>query len=288
MHVIENDFLKVQVYETGAELKSVWDKRKSREYLWQRDAQYWAKSSPILFPIVGELKNGEYKYNGSTYSLPKHGFARDQSFRVIKHDALSISLLLQSGEETFEMYPFHFDFAISYTLQDVNIICQYEVVNKDVDPMYFSIGAHPAFNLEINNEHMRSDYFLLFPNDQAISRYFLENNLLAPHCATIALKENKLFLHDDMFNQDAWVLKGVQSTQVILQNRSGDYRISFNFRYFDYFGLWAPIGAPFICLEPWCGVNDVASHEGQLEQKGGIMKLPGMASWYRNWSIQIF
>ncbi|NQD69280.1 aldose 1-epimerase family protein [Sphingobacterium shayense] len=288
MHLIENDYLKVQINEIGAELRSIWCKKKCREYLWQRNAKYWAKSSPVLFPFVGELNGGKFHYNGRTYYVPKHGFARDRLFQVCKHDASSVYLMLESGEETFAMYPFHFEFTISYTLQGRSLLCQYEVVNKGAEPMYFSVGAHPAFALEITNDQCYSDYFLSFPDDHSLKRYFLENNLLTRHYNIVPLDENKLVLDDDMFNQDAWVLKGLNSSQVMLQNQNGNYRIALNFNSFEYFGLWAPPGAPFICLEPWSGVNDSVSHRGHIEQKEGIVELRGMTHWKRNWSIQTF
>src|SRR5690606_20748362 len=164
MVVLENNYLRVQVHPEGAELRSLYDKKKDRELLWQRDPAFWGKSSPILFPFVGETKEGNYRYDNSTYRMPKHGFARDYAFDVVAHTPTQVSCLLRSNETTLELYPFIFELYLHYQLDDNRISCTYEVRNLGHSDMFFSIGGHPAFQLDIPSGHDLSDYYLIFPD----------------------------------------------------------------------------------------------------------------------------
>ena len=37
----------------------------------------------------------------------------------------------------------------------------------------------------------------------------------------------------------------------------------------EAYGLWAPFkpGCPFVCLEPWCGINDLEGFSGDLSER---------------------
>src|SRR5688572_2922145 len=147
MFTIENDWLKIEIHSKGAELSSIFNKKKGLEYLWSGDPSVWGKKSPVLFPIVGTLKNDTYYFENKPYQLTRHGFARDMDFTVTDQTASSITFSLGRSDETFTKYPFQFRFDIIYSVRANQILVTYRVVNKGEmnQKMYFSVGAHPAF-----------------------------------------------------------------------------------------------------------------------------------------------
>src|SRR5277367_2713195 len=147
MFTIENEFLKVIISAKGAELQSIFHKTHQLEYMWSGDPAFWAKKSPVLFPIVGTLKNDTYFYNNNPYKLGRHGFARDMEFETYKQNAGSVTFLLKSNETTLQHFPFLFEFYIKYSLEKNDLTVTYTVKNISDNEMYFSVGAHPAFKV---------------------------------------------------------------------------------------------------------------------------------------------
>jgi len=165
---LENDHLKVWVKPKGAELKSLVNKSTGIEHIWDSDPKYWAKSSPVLFPIVGGLKDNTYKVGKETYSLPRHGFAREMMFDLESKTADKVVFNLSSNEETLKVYPFYFDFKVIYTLLEKELSITYQVKNTGQSEMYFSIGAHPAFAIPFENEEGYDNFYLEFENDSKL------------------------------------------------------------------------------------------------------------------------
>ena len=163
-YILENDTLRVEIESFGAEIKSVKRKADGREYMWCGDPKYWGRTSPVLFPFVGAPKNKEYRYEGRTYSMGQHGFARDMEFTLEAQEGKSIWFVLSSTEETYAKYPFRFRLHIGYTLDENEVSVHWKVDNTDEKPMYFSIGAHPAFLCPINGEQDKTGYRLRFGN----------------------------------------------------------------------------------------------------------------------------
>ncbi|HLT88887.1 MAG TPA: aldose 1-epimerase family protein [Sphingobacterium sp.] len=287
MDVIENSYLRVEVHSAGAELRSLYDKKQFRELIWQRDLTFWDKSSPVLFPFIGELKDGNYRYDNETYQMPKHGFARNCEFEVVRRMDEEISFLLQSNETTRQVYPFNFELYLHYKLHHKRLSCTYEIRNSGNSDMLFSIGGHPAFQLDIKSGNDLSGYYFVFPDDHILKRYFIRDGLLHSQPAEQILEGSRLYLRNDMFLDDAWVLKDLQSTEVYLKNKSGDYQIKLDFAGFPYLGLWAPVGAPFVCLEPWGGVNDLEAHGGVLEKKEGVERLAAFSDRKKTWGVTV-
>src|SRR5690606_25102178 len=287
MEVIENDYLRVDIHPAGAELRSLYDKKCRRELLWQRDPLFWGKSSPVLFPFIGELKGGVYTYDHKVFQMPKHGFARNCNFDVARHTEGEISFLLRSNETTLEIYPFAFELYLHYKLDHRRLSCTYDVRNPSDQDMLFSIGGHPAFQLDFTSKDCLLDYYLQFPDDKVLTRYSFKEGLLRVQPQNVLLENGRLYLKGDMFVDDAWVLKDLRSTEVHLKNQQKDYHIRFRFAGFPYLGLWAPVGAPFLCLEPWCGVNDLETHAGELQKKEGMVRINAFSSWTRCWDVTI-
>lgn len=285
--MLENDILKIKVVPKGAELQSIYNKNAKREYIWQRDPRFWTKSSPVLFPIVGGLKNGRYWLHGQEYQLPKHGFARDHTFDLVVQSKTELSFVLRADRQTKDIYPFDFDFFVHYILEEDTLYCTYEVWNNSEEKMLFSVGGHPALQLDFSQRRGWADYFLEFPDDSALTRYYLRNGLLHTQPEFYPLEDHRLQLSGNMFRDDAWVLKNLLSKKIILGNRQEDYAVGFAVEGFSYLGLWSAPGSSFICLEPWCGVNDTEQHSGLLEEKEGIVAVSPTDRWQRTWSLSI-
>ena len=193
---IKNSFIKAKIKSFGAELNSLQKIENDFEYIWQADSQYWARHSPVLFPIVGRLKNDSYFYKDKKYSLSQHGFARDKEFELIKKEDDFIEFSLKNDEETLKNYPFLFELNISYKLEKTKLIISYKVKNRSEDRLYFSIGAHPAFNIS-------SGDFLDFEDVRTSKRYFLNDKGLIYKNEEVSFTKNSLILGEEIFKNDA-------------------------------------------------------------------------------------
>ncbi|WP_282638523.1 aldose 1-epimerase family protein [Sphingobacterium thalpophilum] len=284
---IFSEFLNVKIASQGAELRSVFSFKHQREYLWQADSKYWSRSSPILFPFVGGLRNNQYQYNGQRYRMSKHGFARDAVFSLVENSNDSALFLLSADEKMTQSYPFDFDLYVLYKILGDTLSCSYIVKNKGHQIMPFSIGAHPAFKLDFNQGVLWSDYIIEFEKDQSLNRYYLVDDLLSREKEKVPLIKNQLMLSANMFDLDAWVLKNLRSKKIRLFNNVNNYLVEMSCANFTHFGLWAAKNAPFVCLEPWFGVNDAADFTGGVEQKEGIVLLHSGYTWTNNWIVRI-
>jgi galactose mutarotase-like enzyme len=287
-HRIGNDILSVRIAEQGAELQSVRLKKSDTEYLWQGDAAWWPRRAPVLFPVVGKLNNNRYSVEGKEYSLPQHGFARDQVFEVKEHTDRSITFSLSSGEATRNIYPFDFQLLIRYTLENARLITSYEVLNKGDRKMLFSIGAHPGFCCPLEKGASFSDHYLEFEHPETLSRHLLQNGCFSGETEPVMENTRILRLDEKLFEKDAIVFKNMRSSSLLLKNAKGDSILRFNYRDFPYFGIWTKPGAPFICLEPWCGIADQCEREGELAGKEGIIPLEAGGHFSRSFSAEIF
>ncbi|MFV0145129.1 aldose 1-epimerase family protein [Empedobacter falsenii] len=288
MHILENKQLRISVEAKGAELKSIYNKVTNKELLWQADPKFWAKSSPILFPIVGALKNDKYTYLDKQYSLSRHGFARDMVFDKIEDNESKIIFSLKSNKDTIKIYPFQFDLQIIYSLESNRLNVDYIVKNLEKEnDLLFSLGAHPAFNIEVNENKNYSDYEIYFPSDEFLEIIQLTNNLIAENKKIINLNNKNLDLSYQLFESDALVMTNLKSESLILRNKIDNDSLIFSFNNFPFFGIWAAKNANFVCLEPWSGIADFENHNQHLEQKVGILKLSSTENWKANWFIEI-
>ena len=287
MIYLENDFIKAGFSTKGAELQQLLNLKTGEDYLWKGDPAFWGKFSPILFPIVGGLKNDTYTYQGESFKLSRHGFARDKQFILETQSADELVFILTDSPETLAVYPFKFKLAIRYKLSDSNLTCSYEVSNTDDKNLLFSIGGHPAFSVNTANGVAYSDYYLHFNNDSVIEYHEIEKDLISDRTHTMKLDNGKLNLTHKLFYNDALVFKTLKSDRISLSNTKNESKIDFLFTDFPYFGIWAARDADFICLEPWCGIADVVGHNGALEDKEGIIELGTDQTFTRTWTVSI-
>ncbi len=286
---IENDELKVAISTIGAELQSIYNKLNSQEYLWNADPDYWAKKSPVLFPIVGGLKNNQYHFNGKTYVLNRHGFARENEFEVIQVSNKIVQFILSSSDKTKAIYPFDFKLTIEYRIEINKLFTKYIVQNLTEDEMYFSIGAHPAFKVPLVEKTNFDDWFLEFNSIENAAIFPLtKDGLLEINPNTFFQNTNHLQLKKELFYKDALVFKDLKSSTISLKSTSSKTGLTMQFDDFNFFGIWSAKNADFICLEPWCGIADSINSDGNFTQKEGINKLSSNEIFYRIWSLELF
>ena len=278
---ISNSKLTAQIKHLGAELCSL-KNNTDTEFIWNGNPEFWGKHSPVLFPIVGTLKNNTYSIDNKEYKLSRHGFARDMEFELIKKEVNSVTFALKSSEKTLKLYPFKFELHIIYTLKETGLIIQYVVINSNNIAMPFSIGAHPAFSLTGNFE----EYAIEFEQEESLNYFLLENDLVSNTTQKLETNNKKITLSYRLFDADALVFKILKSNSLsILKNSEPLFKI--NFEGFPNLGIWTKNNAPFICIEPWYGYSDTSESTGDLFEKEGIQILEANTIFKSTFSINI-
>lgn len=271
---IKNNSIKIKVNSFGAELSSVKSVTDNLEYLWQADKSVWARHAPNLFPIVGKVKNNTYSYNNKHYELPQHGFARDNEFICIEETESVLVFELVANATLQKAYPFPFSFQVIYTLINNAVRVTYRVFNPDNEPLYFSVGAHPAFNCPLTSNETFEDYELVFPNKDALTINTLVDGLISNDTKTIQLKNNRLAISTSLFDNDALVFTNNQINEVCLQSTKTKKSVTLKSTNWPYFGIWTKKQSnQFVCLEPWYGIADFEDTTQELTEKKGIIKL---------------
>lgn len=279
---ISNSKLVAQINPKGAELFSLKSIETNNEFIWQGNPEFWGKHSPVLFPIVGTLKNNCYSYNNKKFQLLRHGFARDNDFQVISQKQNQVQFSLKASLDTKKIYPFEFELILSYTLLENKLEIQYAVINNDKVPIPFSIGAHPAFALPLNFEN----YSLEFNQQEILKCYTLQDDLVSDTTLNIELKDKKLPLTYATFKNDTLIFKTLQSKEItVLENDKPILKVAFDD--FKNLGIWTKVGAPFICIEPWLGYSDTIHSTGTIMEKDGIQIVKENKTFYCQYSIEI-
>ena len=260
---LSNTKISASINTIGAELIQL--EKDNKNYIWTVDETYWNKTSPILFPIVGRLKNDTYSIENKTYELPRHGFARNFEFQIVNQTESSVVFVLENNSETLKNYPFEFQLQLEYKLVGNELIMKYSVENKSKVSMPFSIGAHPAFTIEDSF----SDYSLKFNQTEEFISYELDNEQFSNSFRKINSENGQINLNYSLFEKDALVFKHLQSNKLTLLKKNEPV-FSVQFEGFPYLGIWTKPNAPFLCIEPWCGLADNVNHNGNIFEKEGI------------------
>lgn len=273
MYILENDDLIIESKSSGAELTRIYSKKYNKEILWNGDKMHWARQSPVLFPIVGRLKENETLIEDEVYRMNQHGFARDMDFDVINKDSNSITYKLTSNESTKEIYPYNFNLFITYTISNQGVKITWKVENIDSKEIYFSIGGHPAFNISSSKD--LTDYYLEFKCRENIENIHLEGAYYNEVEKVESL--SKLDLSPEVFKNDAVIYTNID--EISLKSRKEEYYIKVSFKDFPLVGIWSPYykdtssTAPFICIEPWYGLADSTNSNKIYKNKRYINKL---------------
>ena len=293
---ISSNSLTASIDTMGAQLMSL--RKGESEYLWQGDSNWWPRRAPILFPIVGVLKDGKAESAEGTISLARHGLARLNQFEVVEQSASSVTLKLQSTEETRKAYPYDFELKLIFSVAGDTLTQTYEVTNPANVVLPFTLGAHPAFNIPIPDVEASSlnHYHLLFTHswtsygpsitDEGLCDYTTPQRLI--------VDSDTLPLSWELIDREKTItLENVPDRRITLaastEAPSEAHGIQMDFEGFDYLGIWsATPGCPFVALEPWCGIADTVDCDGIFEHKPGIISLEPGQSIAKTLNIRVF
>ena len=274
-YVLENDKLRIVVSEHGAEMRRLTEKKDGTEYLWDGNPEWWKYTSPILFPIVGKLKENKYRVNWREYSLPSHGFGRTSNFVLDSHAANSLKFSLEWTDETYEIYPFKFRLIVGYQLDGSAVKVTWRVLNHDVKPIYFSIGAHPALRCPITAGEDITDCYLSFEKSEFASKYAVTDDAFVLDEQVPGIMGDRQELSWDFFAQGTWIFDNLASDRVTIRSKKSEKFVAVEAPNFPFWAFWSPErgGAPFICIEPWYGHADFVDFDGDFKDKHGVQKL---------------
>ncbi len=292
MEYLENEYLKIAVAQHGAELSSIYNKKTNLEMLWQADPSYWNRHAPVLFPIVGNVTNDEYRYKGTTYTLSSHGFARDSEFELLEKKDDRVSFVLRKNENTLKCFPFDFELVVTHILKDNTIKVVWNIRNlSESEPMFYSIGGHPAFNCPLHDGESRNDYKVRF------NRSDLEYVLIIPKirevdykaATPLKLEDGYLQITDELFQKDALIFDNYQIESASLCTPDGKPYVTLNCKGFPSFGLWSKPSsdAHYVCLEPWIGRCSNKGFTGDFTEKYLIQRLTPNGSKTEQYEIVI-
>ncbi|MCR4615192.1 MAG: aldose 1-epimerase family protein [Clostridiales bacterium] len=281
IYTIENDVFSVKIKDMGAELTSFVRKSDGVEYLWQGNPDIWYGQSPILFPFIGQLIEDKFRYNGREYSVPKHGFVRRRPFNAVSVTGSNAVFSICSNEETLKMYPFEFELTVCYELTETGLKTKLTVVNKTDGEMYFSLGAHPGFNCAIGDS-------IIFEKNETLNTERIDSsNLIIDEVFPVLDDSNRITLEPDTFTNDALILSGLKSTYLTVDGAVSGHRVRFTFGDCPFLGIWAKPNAPYVCIEPWYGVNDSHEKKDDISQKRGIERLDKGETFSFSWTAEI-
>ncbi|MFN8278487.1 MAG: aldose 1-epimerase family protein [Chitinophagales bacterium] len=280
VYEIENDKLRVRAKSLGAELTSFFCKTSNTEHLWQANPQFWNWHAPVLFPVVGRCWNDQLSIHGGKYPMEKHGFGRRSLFHLESQTDDSLTFLLQHSARTEPMYPFAFEFRITYQITANRLITRYTVKNPGYGELYFSLGAHPAFAVPFHTNESFNDYFVEFSEDQQLQRHLInEAGFFTGETREVLHGNRRLGLSATLFEEDALIFKNHRSRRISIGSTLHQHRLQVDFDGFPYLGIWTKPGAPYVCIEPWLGCADNEGILPPVEQKEGIIRLTGNRTW---------
>ena len=276
----ENSKFTLAVKEMGAELNSLKSKETGIEYIWNGNTDIWYGQSPILFPIIGRLLDDKYTLNGKEYSMDKHGIVRKKPFTLVEKTENSLTFVQTDDDESITKYPYKFELKVKFQLTEKGLRVTHTVKNNNDSVMYYSFGAHPAFNCQIGD-------YLEFNKDTSLETERIDHeSILIDEKFPVEMDGNKVVLTKDLFVDDALILSSFDSDSISIKSNSHDRIIKFDFDS-PFLGIWAKPNAPYVCLEPWWGVNDSYNKVSDFSEKRGIMALEPNSSKEFTWEVSI-
>ncbi len=274
---IENEFLTCEIDDMGAQLHSLKLKENGKEYIWQGNPDIWYGQAPVLFPIIGQVIDDKFRYNGVEYTMPKHGLARKLLFNVKECAGAKAVFSLESDENTLKSYPFEFELLVAFELCGKSLVNTMTVINKTKGEMYFSIGAHPGFNCNIGD-------VIEFKLPETLETERIDSdNLIIPEKFPVIENSREIEITKDVFAKDALILSGIKSKKLRIK---GENKVEFTFGDCPFLGIWAKPGAPYVCIEPWYGVNDGREVKNDISEKRGIQRLNEGETFAFSWTAE--
>jgi galactose mutarotase-like enzyme len=270
---IASEALSAAINPLGAELWWLRDAA-GRDLMTDADPAFWTGHAPLLFPIVGALRDGRYRLDGQSYAMGQHGFARRQEFGIVEHDDARVVFRLTDTDETHALYPFAFALDAAFTLTGATLLIEVTVANRGDGPMPASLGFHPAFAWPLPYGERREDHRIVFEQEEPSRLAHIRDALIAPETVASPLDGRTLKLRDDLFANDALVWPHIESRSATYGAQVGpQLEIGFDA---PMLGIWTRPGAHYVCVEPWHGIADPAGFEGEIWDKPGILRFaPG-------------
>lgn len=290
MFRLKNSLLKIAIHPIGAELQKISAIKNNLEFMWDGNPEIWSGHAPNLFPIVGELKNGIFIFENKSYHLLRHGFARrSNDFSIVDQSDKHLSFKLSSSKETFENYPFEFEYLVTYELHENQIKITYTVNNTDDKIIYFSVGGHPAFKCPVYPDETYEDYSLQLEQPETSPTHLLnlKTGLFTSQTEAVFKSANSIPLHAHLFDKDALVFKDLKSNKVTLTSKAHGEILRLEFKDFPFLGIWAKPNANFVCIEPWQGLADSENSTQILKDKEGIVALSKDKTYHASYTIEI-
>lgn len=289
-----NEKVEIKINYHGAELRSIKNLKTGKDYLWDANPTYWNRSSPVLFPFVGAVKNKLYRHEGVEYPMNQHGFARDMDFELMNKTDNEVWFSVTSTDDTYKVYPFHFCLEIGYRLEENSISVMWRVKNTSNKNMYFSIGAHPAFFCPFYEGDKQSDYYLCFTTkdgihpEKLITRIFGQGGCATNQHAEYILDNGILPITEDRFDNDALIIENSQVQRIALLDSEKNEYLAVEFDA-PLVGVWSPPkkNAPFVCIEPWYGRCDCEDFSGELKDREWGNTLEADEEFYAEYKIVI-
>ncbi len=286
--VLENEEIRLEVDSAGAEIKSLQKKADAKEYMWCGDKQYWGRTAPVLFPFVGSVSEGVYRWQGKEYPMGQHGFARDMEFTLIEQSTDTLWFELKANEETLAKYPFDFVLKLGYKLEGKTVRVLWKVYNNGAEEMYYSIGGHPAFMCPILEDTKQTDYYIHFDTDKTLQSDSFEGSLLVDDIREYQLSDGYMKITEDLFDGDALVMENDQVHEIALclPDKTPYLTVKFDT---PLVGIWSPTkkNAPFICIEPWYGRADKKGFAGDLSEREWGNTLKAQESFEASYVIEV-
>ena len=264
---IKNEVLTVKIDPHGAHLRSVL--KGDKEMLWQGNPEWWEDTAPVLFPICSNLKDGKYKFEGKEYVMGSHGFAKKCDFEAEILSENCAKFTLKSNPQTLAEYPFDFVFSVIFSLEGDKLVTKYVTENTSDKTMYYSVGAHEGYDCPEGVEN----YEVRFNKTESFDSCVLEGPILTYNKDKLIPDAKSISLKNEYFEVDAIILEHINSDEIALVNKTTGEEIKVEVGDFENLLIWSIPGAPFVCLEPWCGFPDFVDTDGDFTKKHSIIKL---------------
>ena len=270
---LENDVMKIEVSSTGAELQSLYSKVTELEYLWQPGYDIWPHHSMLLFPNPGRIAGDRVIIGGKVYPATMHGFANDMEFEVVEADERHFLLQICATEETRKSFPYEFRLQVEFSLEREMLVQKFRVINDDHKKVYFSLGAHPGFYCPIHIDETGDDYFFEFDSPQYIDELELQEGtrLLTGEKKPWLWGGAEKCIGEHFFDMGPKILGGIKANYITMKSKRSGHFMELGIKDFPYMCLWG-VGTKMsiLCIEPWCGVSDLAETNHVWENKLGI------------------
>ena len=285
---LENDKIRIEIDSHGAELKSLVKKETGAEYMWCADAKYWGRTSPVLFPVVGNVSGKQYRTKGKTFDMGQHGFARDMEFTLESQTDNEIWFVLRSNEETLAKYPYEFVLKLGYRLDGAKVEVLWHVENPSEEELPFAIGGHPAFYCPVTSGVRQSDCYIQFDVAGSLKCSTIDGYLVGDRVDTYELEDGMLRIDEHLFDNDALIIEKQNIKKVSLCDPKKQAFLTIEMDA-PLFGIWRPAdpGAPFVCIEPWYGRSDRIGYAGELRDREYENVLAAGENWDAGYAILV-